>query len=123
MTAGISSAAVLGSHSTVQLRSGTLSTRAGSLATIAPAFFLFGAGAVAYADPAPDSLPELGWIRYESSHSSTTKSVLETLKQPSTEQLIITKLDVIFENLLASQQDLELADQNAIASNLWQLYQ
>ena len=123
MTAGLRITAVSSSHSNVQSRSGTLATRAGSLATIAPAFFLFGAGAVAYADPAPDFIPEPSWIRYESGHSSRTKSVLETLKQFSIEQLIIAKLDGIFENLLASQQDLEPADQNAIALKLWQLYQ
>jgi hypothetical protein len=38
------------------------------------------------------------------------------------EQLVVAQLDNIFENLLASQQDLEPADHKAIASKLWGLY-
>lgn len=112
----INSGAVSGSHSTVK-------PRVGSFATFAPAFFLIGAGAVAYADPTPDYQPEHTWVNYENSLSSTTKAGFELLKHQSTEERVIARLDAIFEDLLASQRDLDAEDQKAIAKRLWQLYE
>lgn len=110
------SSAASGSHSTV-------APRVGSLSTFAPAFFLIGAGAVAYADPTPYQRPEYSWIDYENSLSSKTKAVFELLRNQSTEERVIARLDAIFEDLLASQRDLDVDDQKAIAKRLWQLYE
>src|SRR6266705_2089584 len=106
------------SHSTLRPEVGSLATKAGSLTSIAPAFFLFGTGALAYPNPAPDYQPEQNWVHYERGVTSTTPSILDTLRHTSIEDLVIAKLDLIFESLLASQQDLEPADHRAIALKL-----
>ena len=116
MEATLASTAISSSNTTVKPLVGTL-------ATIAPAFFLVGAGAIAYPDPAPEFQPAEPWVQYGNALSSRTKPALESLRDQSAEELVIAKLDGIFESLLASQRDLEPADQKAIAASLWNLYQ
>jgi hypothetical protein len=55
--------------------------------------------------------------------SPRTTAAFELLKNQSTEERVIARLDAIFEDLLASQRDLEVDDQKAIAKRLWQLYE
>lgn len=113
----VSSGAASGSHS-------ALKPRAGSFATMAPAFFLIGAGAVAMPSHLPnDDKYDATLFRYESDLSSMTRAVYQTLQQPSVEERVIARLDAIFEELLASQRDLAIEDQKAIAKRLWQLYE
>jgi hypothetical protein len=122
MNAELTTTAASNSHSVLQRRGGSLETKVGSLASMAPAFFLVGAGAIAYPDPTPEYYPDPHWVHYKSGISPTTPSILDTLRQTSLEDLVIAKLDSIFESLLASQRDLDQADHKAIASKLWELY-
>src|SRR5439155_25648389 len=106
MNADLRSRAASGSHSTLQPNRSSLGTKVSSLASMTPAFFLIGAGAVGYPDPAPDYKPDMNWVHYERGINLATPS-LDALRQTSSiEDLVIAKLDSIFESLLASQQDL-----------------
>jgi hypothetical protein len=75
--------------------------------------------------PAPEFEHAAGYstqLAYETKSTSQTNSPVKLIARASTEQLVIEKLDSIFESLLAEQQDLEPADHKAIAGRLWELY-
>lgn len=98
---------------------GFVGTAAASLLSIVPATFFSG---IESADAAHSYSPRQNWIQYETGLSSGTSTPLEVVNPNFIEQLVIRELDSIFEDLLALQQDLDQADYNAIASNLWELY-
>ena len=98
---------------------GFVGTAAASLLSIVPTPPFSG---IESADAAHSYFPRQRWIQYETGLSSGTSTPLEVVKRNFVEQLVIRELDSIFEDLLVSQQDLDQADYNAIASNLWDLY-
>jgi hypothetical protein len=109
-------------NSAIGFRAGLIGTAAVSLRTIAPAFLLYGTSALVHADAQHQYVPHQHPVRYASGLSSSTASALDLFNRTSIESLVISKLDSIFEDLLAKQEDLDQADYKAIASKLWQLY-